>query len=429
MASRNSRYRWFVVTVFVFFTLLHQADQLLIGPLTSRIMDDFHINIRQMGFVDTFALVVATLFYPVWGYLYDHYARPKLLALASFIWGATTWMNAVVRTFPLFQITRASTGIDNSAYPGMYSLIADYFGPNLRGKIYGVIQLTQPIGYLLGLILALMIAPMLNWSWRTVFIFTGSLGVILSVIIYFGIREVPRGQGEPEFEGHSIEEGVYKFSWEKIKDVLRLKTMWFIFLQGFVGVFPWNVITDFFFYYLEKERGYDENSILFTMAPVILILAAGYFVGGALGDWLFKYTRKGRILISAIGVIMGVIFMYLALNTPIADHTRFFILMCITAVFIPLSSANVLSTIYDITIPEVRSSAQAVESFIENIGAAAAPAIAGAIALTHTMGYSILWICVITWVLCFVLYLGAFFTIDKDIDNLRGQMAERAKTA
>ena len=102
--------------------------------------------------------------------------------------------------------------------------------------------------------------------------------------------------------------------------------------------------------------------------------------------------------------------------------------MCLTAVFIPLSSVNVLSTIYDITIPEVRSSAQAVESFIENIGAAAAPVIAGAIALTHSMQFSILWICIIAWALCFVFYLGAFFTIDRDINNLRAQMAERARS-
>ncbi|MEP6895897.1 MAG: MFS transporter, partial [Chloroflexota bacterium] len=413
MSEKYSRYRWFVVGVFFFFTLLHQADQLLIGPFTSRIMEDFHINIKQMGFVDAFALVVATLFYPVWGYLYDHYARPKLLALASFIWGATTWMNAIVRTFPLFQLTRASTGIDNSAYPGMYSLIADYFGPNLRGKIYGIIQLTQPLGYLLGLILALLVAPALHWDWRTVFIFTGSLGVVLSVIIYFGVREVPRGQSEPELEGHSIEGEVYKFSWEKIKDVLKLKTMWFVFLQGIVGFFPWNVITDFFFYYLEKERGYDESSILLTMAPVIVILAAGYFVGGAVGDWMFKRTRKGRIIVSAVGVFLGAIFMYFALNTPIADRNTFFILMCLTVIFMPLSAPNVLSTIYDITLPEVRSSALAVESFIENIGGAVAPAIAGAIALTHSMQFSILWICVIAWGLCFVLYLGALFTIDK----------------
>jgi MFS family permease len=428
MSQKKSGYRWFVVGTFFVFMLLHQVDQLLIGPLTPRIMEEFHINTQQMGWVDTFALVVATAFYPIWGYLYDHYARPKLLALASFIWGATTWMSSIVRSFSNFRVTRASTGIDNSAYPGLYSMVSDYFGPNLRGKIYGVLQLTQPIGYLLGLILALLVAPRLGWSWRTVFIFTGSLGIVLSVIIYFGIKDVPRGQSEPELEDTAFDAGAYKFSWEKIKDVLKLRTMWFIFLQGFAGVFPWNVITYWFFYYLEKERGYDQNSILFTMAPVILILASGYFVGGAAGDWLFKRTHKGRLIVSVTGVFMGIVFMSLALNTPIADRTTFFVYMCITALFIPLSSVNVLSTIYDITIPEVRSSAQAVESFIENIGAALAPVIAGAVALTHTMHFSILWICVIAWSLCFIFYLGAFFTIDHDINNLRAQMAERAKS-
>ncbi len=427
MPKRPSRYRWYVVGVFFFFMLLHQVDQLLIGPLTPRIMDEFHINTGQMGLVDTLALVVATLFYPIWGYLYDHFARPKLLALASFVWGATTWMSSIVRTFPLFRMTRASTGIDNSAYPGLYSMISDYFGPNLRGKIYGVLQLTQPLGYLIGMILALMIAPVLNWSWRTVFIFTGSLGVVLSVIIYFTVKDAPRGQAEPELEDSSISEGTFKFSWEKIKDVLKLRTMWFIFLQGFAGVFPWNVITYWFFYYLEKERGYDQSSILMTMAPVILILASGYFVGGAVGDWLFKKTHKGRIIVSVTGVLMGIIFMSLALNTPIAERTTFFILMCFTAIFIPLSSVNVLSTVYDITLPEVRSSAQAVESFVENIGAAVAPLIAGQIGLYYTMKFSILWICVVAWSLCFLLYLGALFTIDKDVNSLRAQMADRAK--
>jgi predicted MFS family arabinose efflux permease len=164
------------------------------------------------------------------------------------------------------------------------------------------------------------------------------------------------------------------------------------------------------------------------MAPVILILASGYFVGGALGDWLFKRTHKGRILVSVTGVLMGIVFMSLALNTPIAERTTFFVFMCLTAIFIPLSSVNVLSTVYDITLPEVRSSAQAVESFIENIGAALSPVIAGAIALHYTMGFSILWICVITWSLCFVFYLGALFTIDKDVNSLRAQMADRAKS-
>ena len=120
-----------------------------------------------------------------------------------------------------------------------------------------------------------------------------------------------------------------------------------------------------------------QNSILFTMAPVILILAGGYFVGGMLGDWAFKKNVRGRIIVSSIGVLLGAIFLYMAINTPVMDKTQFFILMALTALFMPLSSPNVLATIFDITPPEVRSTAQAVEYFVESSGAALAPVMAG----------------------------------------------------
>lgn len=152
MKSQN-RYRWFVVAIFFAFMLLHQSDKLLIGPLTPEIINEFQISKTQMGAVLTGALIIGTVLYPLWGYLYDRYSRAKLLALASFIWGSTTWLTSIVRTYPGFLATRASTGIDNSSYPGLYSLIADYFEPRIRGKIYGILQLTQPIGYLVGMIL------------------------------------------------------------------------------------------------------------------------------------------------------------------------------------------------------------------------------------------------------------------------------------
>jgi hypothetical protein len=94
--------RWFVFGTLFGFMLLHQADMLLIGPLTTPIMETFHINEAQMGAVVTGALIVGGVFYPVWGYLYDRYSRPKLLALASFLWGSTTWLSALAPTFPIF---------------------------------------------------------------------------------------------------------------------------------------------------------------------------------------------------------------------------------------------------------------------------------------------------------------------------------------
>ena len=426
MSKEHSRYRWFVVVVFFLFMLLHQTDKLMIGSLQVQISKDFKIDNTQWGLINSGALIVATILYPIWGYLYDRFSRTKLLSFASLIWGSTTWLNALAKTFGGFLVTRASTGIDDSSYPGLYTLIADYFGPNLRGKIYGILQLAQPLGYLTGMILALMVAPAIG-GWRSVFYLTGSLGLVIAMLIYFGVKEMPRGKAEPEFEDMA-EMQTFKFSWKAAREIFKKKTMWFVFLQGFAGVFPWNVITFFFFAYLERERGYDANGILFTMAPVILILASGYFVGGALGDFAFKYTHKGRIIVSSIGVLMGALFMYLAITTPIEARNQFFIFMCLTAIFMPLSSANVIATVYDVTVPEVRSTAQATEYFIENAGAAFAPIITGVIADAFNLKTAILLICTVAWILCFFFYLGAIFTIDKDTKDLRHQMAERAKS-
>jgi len=260
-----------------------------------------------------------------------------------------------------------------------------------------------------------------------VFFITGALGLLVAILIYFGVKEMPRGQAEPEF-ANMPEMQTFKFSWAEFMEIFKKKTMWFVFLQGFAGVFPWNVITFFFFGYLEKERGYDGNSILFTMAPVILILAAGYFIGGALGDFAFKRTNKGRIIVSSTGVLLGAVFMYFALNTPIEARNQFFVLICLTALFMPLSSANVVATVYDVTVPEVRSTAQAVEYFVENLGAITAPILTGIIADAFNLQTAILLICTIAWGLCFFFYVGAVFTIDKDTLHLRAQMAERAKS-
>ncbi|GIK07996.1 MAG: MFS transporter [Anaerolineaceae bacterium] len=433
MSEKRTGYRAFVIVVFFLFVLLHQTDKLLIGSMQLPVSETFGLNDLQWGFINTGALIVGTIFYPLWGYLYDRYARAKLLALASFIWGATTWLSAVVRTYPQFLVTRSSTGVDDSSYPGLYSLAADYFGPKLRGRVYGILQLAQPIGYLLGMILALMVAPNLDGlifrleGWRTIFLFTGLLGIAMAAVIYFGIKEAPRGQAEEEFEGQEI--GQFRFNWAALKDVMKKKTMWFVFLQGFAGVFPWNVITFFFFGYLMTERGYDNDAVLLTMGPVVLILAGGYFVGGMLGDWLFKRTLKGRIIVSSVGVILGALFLFLAMNTPVDQRTTFFILMCLTALFMPFSSPNVTSTVFDISLPEIRSSAQAVEYFIENSGAALAPTLAGAIAFsTGSKQFAITVVCVTAWVLCFFLYLGALFFVERDIKSLHAQLAERAKT-
>lgn len=422
--KQQGRYRWFVVAVMFLFMLLHQSDKLLIGPLTTPIMEHFGINEAQMGFVFTGALIVGAVMYPLWGYLYDRFARSKLLALASFLWGSTTWLSAVAPTFPTFVAARATTGIDDSSYPGLFSLIADYFSPEVRSKINGFLQLSMPLGYLMGMILALMLKDSVGW--RGVFYITGALGIALAFVIYFGVKEPPRGQSEPEME--DLEQtGTYRFDWQIAKGLFRKKSLILLFMQGFFGVFPWQVITYWFFRYLETERSYDTDAVMMTMIAAILAMSAGYMVGGTLGDALFKRSRRGRVLLAAFGVLMGAIFLALAIFVPLDNMLLFGVLMAVAAFFMPFASPNVIATVFDITLPEVRSTALAIQYLMDSSGAALAPIMAGFIAVRFSLETAILVICTSTWIICAVLFTGVAFLIPNDIQTLRDQMSERAE--
>jgi len=424
MKPKSSKYRWFVVAVFFAFMLLHQSDKLLIGPLTTPIMETFDINEAQMGAVSTGALIVGAVLYPLWGYLYDRYARAKLLALASFIWGSTTWLNAIAPSYSAFLITRASTGIDDSSYPGLFSLIADYFGPQVRGKIYGLLQLTGPLGYMMGMALALLLGDIVGW--RGVFYITGGLGMLLAIVIFFGVREAPRGQSEPELA--DLEQiGVYRFDWQVAKGLFRKRSLILLFIQGFFGVFPWNVITYWFFRYLETERNYSADAVLVTMVVAVLVMAAGYFIGGAVGDLFFKRTPRGRLIVCTGGVLLGAILLALTISVPLENQGLFLVMLSISALFIPFAAPNVISTVYDITLPEVRSTAMAVQYFIESAGAALSPLLAGLIAVNSSLKDAILIICTSTWVLCAIFFTFTAYLIPQDIQTLRSQLRQRAE--
>ena len=205
-------------------------------------------------------------------------------------------------------------------------------------------------------------------------------------------------------------------------------------LQGFFGVFPWNTITAFIFIYLAEERGYAESEILFTMAPAILILALGYPLGGALGDYFFKRSNKGRVVVSLFGVLIGAILLFITLRVPLDNRPLFGIMLALTALFIPISSPNVTSTINDVALPEIRSTAMSIQYFIESSGAALAPLMTGLIADSFRRANNprpresaILIICISAWLLCGIFYYITTNFISRDINELHSQLTERAQ--
>lgn len=405
--------------------LLHQTDRLLIGPLTSLIMDDFSLSELEMGGIITGSLILGSIFYPIWGFLYDRYARPKLLALASFVWGITTWLSALAPNARLFLISRASTGIDDSSYPGIGSLISDYFPPEKRSRIFGMLQLSIPLGYLLGLILALEFSP--HYGWRIIYIFTGSLGLLLTILILVGVKDVPRGLSEPDLAQPDLLQAT-RLELPEILKLFKIPSLRFLFLQGLIGVIPWQVITFWSFRYLEVERNYDPETVSSIMIPAVLMIGAGYFFGGFIGDAAYKKTILGRIIVSILSILFGAFFLALAITQPLDRVVSFQILLGITSFFIPLASPNIATSVYDVVLPEMRSTATSIQYFLGNIGSAFAPLLAGAISQAYSLKTAILAISLSAWTITAVILSFSLKSFKSDWEDMRRNLRERGHT-
>jgi len=417
------RKRTTVVILFVFM-LLHQTDKYLIGPLTTPIMEAFQINEAQMGLIFTGALLVGGIFYPIWGYLFDRYARPKILALAAFVWGSTTWLSAIAPNFGAFIATRASTGIDDASYPGAYSLVSDYFEPTKRGKVISVLQLTAVLGGIAGMGLATAFRDTLGW--RGIFYVTGGLGILIAVVMWFGLKEVPRGASEPEMKGGD-KVVTKKFEWETVKLLLKRPTMVTLFIQQFFHVFPFTAINSWFFRYLEVERNLSAENVLLASGIFAVMTALSGLIAGALGDWLFKKTPRGRLVVALIGIV-GIMFAFtMLLNTPVENFTTFLVFEVIAGFFWSFEWPNAVATVQDITEPEVRSTAHSIIGVAETIGSALAPLLAGMLAVSSSLKDAMQTITLSAWTIGLVLLTFVLVVVPKDVKRLRETMAERAE--
>jgi len=267
------------------------------------------------------------------------------------------------------------------------------------------------------------------YGWRTLFFITGGLGIIAALLVYFFVKDVPRGKSEPEFAGLETV-GKYTINREMAARLIRRPSLLLLGLQGFFGVFPWNVLSFWIFRYLERERLFGAELIAVWLISSLVTMIFGIIVAGMLGDFLFKKTRKGRVLLSAVAVYLGALLIYITFTWPIEDVEGFLLWSVVAAFVIPMASPNVVATVFDITEPEARSTGLSILRWFENVGSAFAPMIVGVLAyrVFGTLGTASWVVCVSTWVVCGTLFTILIFRIDNDIERIRKLLAQRAET-
>ena len=140
-----------------------------------------------------------SLFYTLAGMpiarLADRGTRRTIVAAGLAVWSAMTAACGLAASFAQLALARFGVGIGEAAgTPPSHSLISDYFPPERRATALAVYGMGIYFGVMFGFLAGGMIRD--AFDWRTAFLACGVPGVPLALLVYFTVREPPRGASE-----------------------------------------------------------------------------------------------------------------------------------------------------------------------------------------------------------------------------------------
>lgn len=297
---------WLLLLAYVFAVVDRQILSLLVQPIRR----DLGITDTEVSLLHGFAFVITfTALGVVMGRIADRGRRRNMIVIGMATWCLATILCGFVRNFAELFIARMLVGVGEAALsPAAYSLIADYFPPERRGRAMGVYTMGAFMGSGLAMIvgaLAILATgattvdlPLLGEiaSWQVAFIFVGfpGLGVAAAMLM---VREPVR---QERAEGAARRAGTFGF-------IRANAVMFAITIVGFSlnGLANFSLIswTPTFFI---RVFGWQPSTIgviygLILMGPG----AAGILLSG----WLFdRMARRGRqdsaLFISRIAIAL-----------------------------------------------------------------------------------------------------------------------------
>lgn len=148
----------------IFFAVLNET---VFNVSTPAIADDFALSPTGVSWMMTIFIVFFGVGSVIFGRLSDLFSLKKLITLGTLIYAAGSVLGFVGQTsYPFVLAGRAIQGIGGSAIPALVMVIvARYFAPEVRGRLFGSIGSVVAVALGLGPVLGGFIAGTFHWTW------------------------------------------------------------------------------------------------------------------------------------------------------------------------------------------------------------------------------------------------------------------------
>ena len=290
-------YRKYALGILLIGYIINFVDRSILSLLLEPIKLELALTDSQLGFLGGLAFAV---FYTFLGIpiaaLADRRSRVKILAVSMVIWSAMTAICGLANNFLTLLLARIGVGVGEAgASPPSHSLISDYFPIETRATALSIYALGIPLGTMIGSFVGGWGADTVGW--RYTFFLVGVPGIIFAFIVWFTLREPPRGMSDIKLDAPSAPP-VNTAPPPPVSTVLKLlwsKTSFrhLAFAAGLHAFVSYGASTRNapFFIRIHEMSLTDIGSILALIAG---IGAIGTFFGGYISDKLSDRTNDKR---------------------------------------------------------------------------------------------------------------------------------------
>jgi len=347
---------WTLVVLLWLVCILNYTDRFALSTLFSVLKTEFSLSATKLGLLGTVFGVSYALVAPLAGRIIDRTSRKLAIVGSLSAWSLLTALLGLAQGW--FQLIglRILLGVSQTFYfPAAMSILGDYHGEKTRSRAMGFHQ----TGVYLGTIGSGAVVGWLalHFGWRNPLLLLGAAGLVVGFLLAWLIKEPKRQEVEgSDKDGRGLKPPVEPMKWSAFLGFMvqtpaaRNLALTFC-LANFVGL----IFLTWMPSYLHDKFGLDLAKAGLG-ATIYLQLASigGSSLGGYVADRWKKSHQGGRVLVQAIGLILGAPCIVVC---GLTQELRVLVIaMTVFGLGKGLYESNIWAAIYDVVPRETRAS-------------------------------------------------------------------------
>lgn len=305
---------WILAVLTLTYTFNHVDRQILV-ILLEPIKTELGLRDSQLGMLSglAFAAFYATLGIPVamWA---DRGNRRNIIALALGLWSAMTALSGLAQNYWHLLLARMGVGVGEAGgTPPATSMIADLYPPQERATALGIYTAGIGLGIMAGFAIGGFVYEL--YGWRVAFFVAGIPGLLLALIVRFGIREPVRGLADQRKD-----DGPAPSLGETLAFIFSQSSYLWLLAGCLLICISANAFLVFTSSHLQRTYDLTPGQVSLPLGVLIGgVGSVGAIVLGRVCDTLSKKDLRWRPLIIALCAAIALPFAWMFLRAPTVE--------------------------------------------------------------------------------------------------------------